>query len=77
MCAERTLIVEKMVRRLGGKTIRIGRSERVLLTLTGNYGSAKAVGRPHTKVKVGGHKNSGGDSGIATSAPNLFCTSTS
>ena len=41
--AQRSLFAEKVVRRLGAKTIRIGRSERVLLTIRGKYGSSDTV----------------------------------
>ena len=41
--ANRTLIYEKVVRRLGAKTIKGGRSERVLLVARAKYGSSQIV----------------------------------
>ena len=41
--AEHTLIAEKVVHRLGAKTIRIRRSELVLLTIRDNYNRSDTV----------------------------------
>lgn len=41
--AECSIVTEEVVRRLGARTVRVGRSERCLLTIRGNHGSSETV----------------------------------